>query len=71
MSGADPQNVSLIVRQADSLKLTRKQADSISALNRVYVVARFDWTPVAKYLAGLPGQYDRAPTIDIAELAKR
>ena len=61
-----PQNaMSLIMRQADSLKLTRKQADSISALNRVYVVA-YDsiWTPVAKYLAGLPEQYDRAAAYD-------
>jgi hypothetical protein len=61
-----PQNaMSLIMRQADSLKLTRKQADSISALNRVYVVA-YDsiWTPVAKYLAALPDQYDRAAAYD-------
>jgi hypothetical protein len=61
-----PQNaMSLIMRQADSLKLTRKQADSISALNRVYAVA-YDsiWNPVAKYLAGLPEQYDRAAAYD-------
>ena len=61
-----PQNaMSLIMRQADSLKLTRKQADSISVLNRVYVIA-YDsiWTPVAKYLAGLPDQYDRAAAYD-------
>jgi hypothetical protein len=61
-----PQNaMSLIMRQADTLKLTRKQADSISALNRVYVIA-YDsiWTPVAKYLAGLPEQYDRAAAYD-------
>jgi hypothetical protein len=61
-----PQNaMSLIMRQADSLKLTRKQADSISALNRVYVIT-YDsiWNPVAKYLAGLPGDYDRAAAYD-------
>jgi hypothetical protein len=61
-----PQNpMTLIMREADSLKLTRKQADSISSLNRVYAVT-YDsiWTPVAKYLAGLPEQYDRAAAYD-------
>lgn len=57
-----PQNpMSLIMREADTLKLTRKQADSISALNRVYAVAMDSiWMPVAKALASLPTDYDRS-----------
>ncbi len=57
-----PQNpMSLIMREADSLRINRKQADSIASLNRRYAVT-YDsiWTPVAKYLATLPEQYDRA-----------
>jgi hypothetical protein len=53
--------MALILRQADTLKLTRKQADSISALNRAYAVALDSiWTPVAKALANLPNDYDRS-----------
>jgi hypothetical protein len=57
-----PQNpMALIMREADTLKLTRKQADSISALNRKYAVALDSiWMPVAKALAALPDEYDRA-----------
>jgi hypothetical protein len=62
MSGAlIPANpMSRILARADSLKLTRVQADSLSMLNRRYSI-RFDsiWTPVAKYLAALPADYDR------------
>jgi len=56
-----PQNpMLLIMRQADTLRLTRKQADSISSLNRAYAVAMDSiWTPVAKALASLPTDYDR------------
>ncbi len=54
-----PNPMALVLQQADSLKLTRRQADSLSALNRRYTV-RLDsiWTPVAKYLASLPEGYD-------------
>jgi hypothetical protein len=57
-----PQNpISIIMRQADTLKLTRRQADSISSLSRVYAVALDSiWMPVAKALASLPDDYDRA-----------
>jgi hypothetical protein len=62
MSGAlIPANpMALVLQQADSLKLTRKQADSIATLNRVLTVA-FDslWSPVAAVLAMLPENYDR------------
>ncbi|MDB4908916.1 MAG: hypothetical protein JWO05_3700 [Gemmatimonadetes bacterium] len=57
-----PQNpMGWIMREADTLHLTRVQADSISTLNRVYAVA-YDsiWTPVARYLVALPPEYDRA-----------
>jgi hypothetical protein len=57
-----PQNpMALIMRQADTLKLTRKQADSISTLNRAYAMALDSiWMPVARALAALPDEYDRS-----------
>ena len=44
-----------VLRSADTLQLTRNQADSIAALNRWYTV-RLDsiWTPIAREFAGLP-----------------
>ena len=52
--------MTLILQQADSLKLTREQADSLATLNRVYSMAFEDtWTPVAQKLAALPDIYDR------------
>ena len=54
-----------ILRQQDSLKLTAKQADSIAALNRWYMI-RVDsiWAPVAKYLGALPNRYDEGDAYD-------
>jgi hypothetical protein len=51
--------MSTMLRQADSLGLTTKQADSLATLNRWYMV-RLDsiWSPVAKYLGALPDSYD-------------
>lgn len=48
-----------ILRQADTLKLTGPQADSLATLNRWYVI-RLDsiWSPIAKRLATLPDRYD-------------
>ena len=48
-----------ILVQSDSLKLTRRQADSLATLNRAYVL-RSDsiWTPVARELAELPDRYN-------------
>jgi len=50
-----------ILRQADTLELTGPQADSIASMNRTYTI-RLDsiWTPVAKYLAALPNEYDQS-----------
>jgi hypothetical protein len=49
-----------MLRQADTLKLTQEQADSIAVLNQKYSL-RLDsiWTPIAKYLGELPDAYDR------------
>ena len=49
-----------ILRQADTLELTGPQADSIASMNRTYTI-RLDsiWTPIAKYLATLPDNYDQ------------
>jgi hypothetical protein len=50
-----------LLRQADSLELTGEQADRIALLNRRFAVQVDSiWTPVAKYLAQLPDEYDRA-----------
>jgi hypothetical protein len=49
-----------ILRQADTLKLTGMQADSLATMNRQYTI-RLDsiWTPVARHFAALPDNYDR------------
>jgi hypothetical protein len=58
--GVVPNPFIAMLRQADNLKLTPEQADSIATLNRFYMT-RLDsiWTPVAKYLAELPKEYDQ------------
>ena len=59
-TGSVPNPMAQILRQQDTLHLTGPQADSIAAINRWYTV-RVDsiWTPVAKYLADLPAEYDQ------------
>ncbi len=59
VSNMVPNPMSTILRQQDSLRLTALQADSIASMNRRYNY-RADslWAPVAKYLAGLPKEYD-------------
>jgi hypothetical protein len=49
----------LLLQQADSLRINDAQADSISWINRQFVI-RSDsaWTAAARYLATLPAQYD-------------
>ena len=48
-----------MLRQQDSLGLSNEVADSIALLNKTYgKVIDSIWTPVAKYLAGLPEKYD-------------
>jgi hypothetical protein len=49
-----------LLRQADTLRLTGPQADSLATLNRAYTVALDSiWTPVTKFLAELPQRYDQ------------
>ncbi|HKO14845.1 MAG TPA: TonB-dependent receptor [Gemmatimonadaceae bacterium] len=57
--GMLPNPLANLLRNADTLKLTQQQADSIAVLNRNYTI-KIDsiWAPVAKYLADLPEQYD-------------
>jgi hypothetical protein len=49
-----------LLRSMDTLGLSGVQADSIASMNRRYTI-RLDsvWSPVAKYLASLPEQYDQ------------
>ncbi|WP_396203498.1 carboxypeptidase regulatory-like domain-containing protein [Gemmatimonas sp.] len=48
-----------LLQQADTLKLTRKQADSLATLNRLYVLKSDSiWTPVARFLADLPDKFN-------------
>jgi hypothetical protein len=59
--GVVPNPFISMLRQADNLKLTPDQGDSIATLNRFYMT-RLDsiWTPVARYLSALPkGPYDQ------------
>jgi hypothetical protein len=48
-----------LLQQSDTLKLTRRQADSLATLNR-YFVLRSDsiWNPVTKFLSELPDKYN-------------
>ncbi len=49
-----------MLRQAEQLKLTPEQTDSLASLNREYVVHLDSiWTPVAKYFGSLPKEYDQ------------
>jgi hypothetical protein len=47
-----------ILQQSDTLKLTRRQADSLATLNRWYILKSDSiWAPVARELAELPDRY--------------
>jgi hypothetical protein len=50
-----------ILRQQDSLRLTSLQADSIASMNRTYMY-RVDslWSPVARFLATLPTDFEES-----------
>jgi hypothetical protein len=49
-----------ILTQADTLELTRVQADSLAALNRWYTIHLDSiWTPISKALADMPDRYDQ------------
>jgi uncharacterized membrane protein YgcG len=60
-----------ILRQGDDLDLSGKQADSLASWNRAYTI-RLDsiWTPVAKFLATLPDQYDQQAAYDTYRQAR-
>jgi hypothetical protein len=64
--------MSTVLRQQDSLRLTAVQADSIASMNRRYTY-RTDslWTPVARYLAGLPERYRSDEAYDRYLAARR
>jgi hypothetical protein len=70
--GSLPNPMAQILREQDSLHLTAAQADSIASLNRFYSV-RIDsiWSPVAKYLSGLPNEYDQGDAYDHYLAARR
>jgi hypothetical protein len=55
-----PNPMATIIRQADTLKLSGPQADSLATMNRWYLI-RLDsiWSPVIKRFAALPETYDR------------
>lgn len=60
-----------ILVQSDSLKLTRLQADSLTVLNRYYVLKQDSiWAPVASDLAGLPDKFDRGDAYTQARHAR-
>ena len=58
-SASIPNPMSLILTQPDTLKLTRRQADSLAVLSRLFT-QRADalWSPVSRYLESLPEDYD-------------
>ncbi len=48
-----------ILQQSDTLKLTRKQADSLATLNRWYVLKSDSvWAPIAREFAELPDRFN-------------
>jgi len=59
-NGGLPNPMATIIRQADTLKLSGPQADSLATMNRWYLI-RLDsiWAPVIKRFAELPETYDR------------
>ena len=59
-TGGIPNPMAQILRQADTLKLTGVQADSLATMNRSYVI-RLDsiWAPIAKDFAALADTYDK------------
>ncbi|MEP6781571.1 MAG: hypothetical protein ABJC26_16855, partial [Gemmatimonadaceae bacterium] len=70
-SSTIPNPMALILQQPDSLKLTRKQADSLAVLSRLYTQkADALWSPVAKDLEALPAQYNDNKAYDEYVLAR-
>ena len=71
-SGGIMNPMAQILRQADTLELTGPQADSIASMNRTYTI-RLDsiWTPVARYLAALPAEYDQGQAFHEYTMARQ
>ncbi|MEP6762842.1 MAG: carboxypeptidase-like regulatory domain-containing protein [Gemmatimonadaceae bacterium] len=70
-SSTIPNPMALILQQPDSLKLTRKQADSLAVLSRLYTQkADALWSPVSKDLEGLPEQYNNGKAYDEYVIAR-
>lgn len=70
-SGGVMNPMAQILRQADTLELEASQADSIAVLNRKYTISLDSiWTPVVKYLAALPDQYDQGIAYDRYKTAR-
>jgi hypothetical protein len=60
-----PNPMAMLLQQADSLALTRMQADSLATLSRAFAVyADSVWTPVANYFERLPEAYGRGEAYD-------
>src|SRR5206468_67694 len=58
-SGGIINPLATILSQADSLKLTGAQADSLATMNRWYIVHLDSiWTPIIRGYAALPDEYD-------------
>jgi len=64
-TSAIPNPMAMILQQAESLELTRVQADSLASLSRKFsVFADSIWTPASRYLAGLPEAYSSGNAYD-------
>lgn len=60
-SSTIPNPMALILQQPDSLKLTRKQADSLAVLSRLFTQkADAYWSPVSRSLEALPDDYSHS-----------
>jgi len=64
-SSTIPNPMAFILQQPDSLKLTRKQADSLAVLSRLFTQkADAYWSPVSRTLEALPDEYSHAIAYD-------
>lgn len=64
-SSTIPNPMALILQQPDSLKLTRKQADSLAVLSRLFTQkADQYWSPVSRTLEALPDDYSHSIAYD-------
>src|SRR5690606_37592544 len=60
-----PNPFATLLREQDTLKLSSEQADSLASMNRRYLV-KLDsiWSPVARWWASLPDDYDHDQAYD-------